>query len=72
MFNKPGRLFGTGGLLAAVLLVVSIALGSSGTIEGESDTGQAIANVTFPLFVITVAVGVVLGVAYLVRRGKAR
>ena len=60
----PKKLIATLGGVAVVLFLVSIALGSSGEIEGEAGTGQQIANVTFPIAVLLAfAVIVILAVS---------
>lgn len=71
MFTKPKRLFGTLAVLAIVLLALTLLGGSSGTVEGGVDTMQQIANVTMPLFALTVLVTIVLAVIYLVRGRKS-
>jgi hypothetical protein len=56
----------------AVMLVMSAALGSAGTIEGDPDTGQRIANVTFPLIFVGLLALVVLTVIHIVGRIRNR
>jgi hypothetical protein len=56
--------------LTFVCFVLSAALGSSGTIEGDPDTGQQIANVTFPIFVIGIPVVALLAITTLIGRRR--
>lgn len=58
--------------ITAVCFVLSAALGSSGTIEGDPDTGQQIANIAFPAFFVGLFVLLVLGIAYGVGRRRNR
>jgi len=55
-----------------VCFVLSAALGSAGTTEGDPDTGQQIANITFPAtfagLLVLVLIGITLAVARLRRR----
>lgn len=58
--------------ITAVCFVLSAALGSSGEIEGDPDTGQQIANVAFPAFFVGLLLLIVLAIAYGVGRLRNR
>jgi hypothetical protein len=67
----PKRLATSLGASAAVLILLGIALGSSGKVDGKTSTAQSISNVVFPLgILLALATLVVLAVGALRLRNK--
>jgi hypothetical protein len=66
----PKRLATSLGASAAVLILLGIALGSSGKVEGKTSTAQQISNVVFPLGILLVLATLVVLVVGAIRLSR--